>query len=278
MTTVPADLMSLLERSLGVHRNNWLMMVSQEDLVNCLTHVLMRQRLPDLSKRASELVREFDSGVDEPWGRAVCEILQLVAYMPVGSSRAVRITKGPDFGEQYTWLLNWLLTQGVIVREEAGYRLVEPTTRRYLGHSRSLEGAIRSAIGLDDDDVEEQEVDEKIPVESKLQDQIAQLLNRGSHENASNTPDFVLAGFLQDALNAFNNAVNARSRFYSQDSEEKDVLEVPRKPDEIVLDEISDFAYKFDTPKLKDPRFAEFCLRVYDMGRNNVLNAANNKD
>jgi hypothetical protein len=39
-------------------------------------------------------------------------------------------------------------------------------------------------------------------------------INRYSQENGSNTPDFVLAEFLQDCLNAWNKACRRREEWY----------------------------------------------------------------
>ena len=50
-----------------------------------------------------------------------------------------------------------------------------------------------------------------------LRDEIRAVLNMYSAENASNTPDFILAEFLLDALDAFDRAVNSRSRWYGDE-------------------------------------------------------------
>ncbi len=42
------------------------------------------------------------------------------------------------------------------------------------------------------------------------------LLNRHSQENASNTPDFVLAEFLTGCLATFNTCVNQREGWYGR--------------------------------------------------------------
>ncbi len=47
-------------------------------------------------------------------------------------------------------------------------------------------------------------------MESKFQEELAELINKHSKENESNTPDFLLAEFLCKCLEAFNKAVNAR--------------------------------------------------------------------
>ena len=44
--------------------------------------------------------------------------------------------------------------------------------------------------------------------------ELQSLINRHSKENGSNTPDFILARFLQDSLAAFDNASLARSNWY----------------------------------------------------------------
>jgi hypothetical protein len=47
-----------------------------------------------------------------------------------------------------------------------------------------------------------------------LRDELTSLINRYSRENASNTPDFLLAGFLIDCLANFEETVRARDRWY----------------------------------------------------------------
>lgn len=42
------------------------------------------------------------------------------------------------------------------------------------------------------------------------------LINRHSVENASNTPDFILACFMAESLTAFNKAVHERARWYGR--------------------------------------------------------------
>lgn len=42
------------------------------------------------------------------------------------------------------------------------------------------------------------------------------LINSYSMENESDTPDFILADFLEDVLTAFDRAVNRRDEWYSQ--------------------------------------------------------------
>ncbi len=49
-----------------------------------------------------------------------------------------------------------------------------------------------------------------------LEAEIAQVLNRYSQENGSNTPDWVLANYLFKCLAAFNEATNAREKWYGR--------------------------------------------------------------
>jgi hypothetical protein len=44
------------------------------------------------------------------------------------------------------------------------------------------------------------------------------LLNRYSQENASNTPDFILAQYLTTCLDAWNEAVQQRETWYGRDA------------------------------------------------------------
>lgn len=47
-----------------------------------------------------------------------------------------------------------------------------------------------------------------------LRQEIEQAINRNCAENGSDTPDWILAEFIMDALEAFDRAVNARSKWY----------------------------------------------------------------
>lgn len=47
--------------------------------------------------------------------------------------------------------------------------------------------------------------------------ELTELINRHTKENGSNTPDFILAKYLEDSLRVFNEAVNTRSDWYSKD-------------------------------------------------------------
>lgn len=50
--------------------------------------------------------------------------------------------------------------------------------------------------------------------EYSLQGSLAELLNRHSRENRSNTPDFILANYMMACLRAFEQASNEREEWY----------------------------------------------------------------
>lgn len=49
-----------------------------------------------------------------------------------------------------------------------------------------------------------------------LRRDIAEVINRHSRENGSNTPNYVLAQYLAQCLDAFDTAVNTRAAFYGR--------------------------------------------------------------
>ena len=49
---------------------------------------------------------------------------------------------------------------------------------------------------------------------SQFEQEIAAVINRHSMENGSDTPDFILASYLADCLDAYNKAVQARTYWY----------------------------------------------------------------
>jgi hypothetical protein len=53
---------------------------------------------------------------------------------------------------------------------------------------------------------------------SDLRNELSMLLNRASRENASNTPDFILAQYLIGCLEAFETAVQQRETWYGRDA------------------------------------------------------------
>jgi len=57
----------------------------------------------------------------------------------------------------------------------------------------------------------------------KFRQELEELINKNSLENKSNTPDFVLAEFLNGCLKAFDTAVNEREKWYgrNKDAEER---------------------------------------------------------
>lgn len=51
---------------------------------------------------------------------------------------------------------------------------------------------------------------------SPFTEELEALINKYSMENGSDTPDFILAGFLTDVLFAFNNTMFAREHWYGR--------------------------------------------------------------
>jgi len=52
--------------------------------------------------------------------------------------------------------------------------------------------------------------------------ELAGLINHYSIENASNTPDFILAQFISGCLESFNGAVQQREKWYGRQADEAD--------------------------------------------------------
>lgn len=53
-------------------------------------------------------------------------------------------------------------------------------------------------------------------VNGDFETELRYLLNRYSKENDSNTPDFILAKYVQDCLSSLQTAVNRRDEFYGK--------------------------------------------------------------
>jgi hypothetical protein len=54
---------------------------------------------------------------------------------------------------------------------------------------------------------------------SDFRKRLEELINTHSMENGSDTPDYILANFMTNSLNAFDTAVNERERFYDRQEE-----------------------------------------------------------
>lgn len=54
-------------------------------------------------------------------------------------------------------------------------------------------------------------------------EQLRTLINKYSIENESDTPDFILAKFLESVLNNYSEAVKARDKFFGVDMWAKDI-------------------------------------------------------
>lgn len=56
----------------------------------------------------------------------------------------------------------------------------------------------------------------KMTAHSRLRKEIEQSINKYSLENSSDTPDFILAGYLSDCLIAFDRATKRRTEWYKR--------------------------------------------------------------
>ena len=64
----------------------------------------------------------------------------------------------------------------------------------------------------------------------KLLKELEQLINKHSQENGSNTPDFILASFINKCLRAFDETVNDRERWYGRPTSEFEKEQLPTCP------------------------------------------------
>lgn len=55
---------------------------------------------------------------------------------------------------------------------------------------------------------------------------LEQLINEFSMENGSNTPDFILAKYLKDCLDSYNQAVKLREKWYGRAKEVENSTEI----------------------------------------------------
>lgn len=60
---------------------------------------------------------------------------------------------------------------------------------------------------------------EPAEVPGGLRKDIEEVLNKHSAENGSNTPDFILAEYITDCLEAFDKATNSRERWYGREGD-----------------------------------------------------------
>jgi len=69
-----------------------------------------------------------------------------------------------------------------------------------------------------------------------FREELQVLINRHSMENDSNTPDFILADYLQECLETFDKALQAREQWYGRTEIESDISfeEQQRKTEDIL--------------------------------------------
>ena len=62
-------------------------------------------------------------------------------------------------------------------------------------------------------------------METQFRKELAELINRHSKENGSNTPDFIQARYLENVLQNFDAAVNEREEWYDRSPKVTDLPE-----------------------------------------------------
>lgn len=67
-------------------------------------------------------------------------------------------------------------------------------------------------------------------MKTEFRKKLSQLINSESMENGSNTPDFILAEFLSDVLNAWDESVTAREKWYGREPKKVPSYEAPKEP------------------------------------------------
>lgn len=71
------------------------------------------------------------------------------------------------------------------------------------------------------------EVQQTTEKQTAFQKELEQLLNQHSVENQSDTPDFILASYLNDVLKAWNDATKARQKWWGHKAFNLDVTTLP---------------------------------------------------
>jgi hypothetical protein len=59
---------------------------------------------------------------------------------------------------------------------------------------------------------------EKDKIELTFEKELKHLINRYSKENGSDTPDFILAEYLNDCLESFNKTISKREEWYGRNN------------------------------------------------------------
>jgi len=57
-----------------------------------------------------------------------------------------------------------------------------------------------------------------------FEEKLEAIINECNQENASNTPDFILAMFMNDCLKAFNKATQQRETWYGRDGRPSETI------------------------------------------------------
>ncbi len=80
---------------------------------------------------------------------------------------------------------------------------------------------------IDNDTSDEPEDESQEVMRNQFHRELQSLINRHSMENGSDTPDFILASYMANCLDAFNTALTSREMWYGREvgSWHPDVME-----------------------------------------------------
>ncbi len=59
---------------------------------------------------------------------------------------------------------------------------------------------------------------------SNFEEELSDLINKHSQENASNTPDYILAQYMNNCLKAFETAIQQRETWHGRDPRPKSIV------------------------------------------------------
>lgn len=141
---------------------------------------------------------------------------RLHCYMLMGGDRFI-ISYGQFDGDCYHWDEKRLLDETFVLCDKIPKPKYHKPNELHdnVKYFTSIEDIIGKAkqmlmaIGYE-------ELDEIVTKPVMFQRELTSLLNRYSKENASNTPDYILANYLIGCLNNYNNTLQAREKWYGR--------------------------------------------------------------
>lgn len=106
-------------------------------------------------------------------------------------------------------------------------------------------------------------------MKTKFERELADLINKHSLENESNTPDFILATFLKGSLDNFNSTIDSREQWYGRGDEVvDDSIELPvdfmgdNTPNEIDLNPPPKQVFKIEVGDMDEADIDEYIKEI----------------